>query len=132
MPEADGALRGLLTLAVVVLALAFPFVASGYHIYQGSQVLILAIALLGLNLLTGFNGQISLGHGAFFRHRRLRRGDPDNEVWPAVLGGHTGRELGVLHCRLSVRFSRAQVRRPLSRARHFRPRGRDPPDSELH
>ena len=47
-------------------ALAFPFLASGYHLYQGAQVLILAIALLGLNLLTGFNGQISLGHGAFF------------------------------------------------------------------
>jgi branched-chain amino acid transport system permease protein len=29
-------------------------------------VFILAIALLGLNLLTGFNGQLSLGHGAFF------------------------------------------------------------------
>jgi branched-chain amino acid transport system permease protein len=29
-------------------------------------VLILAIALVGLNLLTGVNGQISLGHGAFF------------------------------------------------------------------
>ena len=29
-------------------------------------MLIFAIALLGLNLLTGFNGQISLGHGAFF------------------------------------------------------------------
>src|SRR5690606_3328033 len=25
-----------------------------------------AIALLGLNILTGYNGQISLGHGAFF------------------------------------------------------------------
>ena len=39
---------------------------SGYHTFQWSQVLIYAIALLGLNLLTGFNGQISLGHGAFF------------------------------------------------------------------
>ena len=66
MADADGALRVLVTLAVAVIALAFPFVASGYHTYQGSQVLILAIALLGLNLLTGFNGQISLGHGAFF------------------------------------------------------------------
>ena len=55
-----------MTLAVFVAALAFPFLASGYHLYQGAQVLILAIALLGLNLLTGFNGQISLGHGAFF------------------------------------------------------------------
>src|SRR5277367_6384512 len=69
MADADGALGALGALvatAVGVFALAFPFVASGYHIYQGAQVLILAIALLGLNLLTGFNGQISLGHGAFF------------------------------------------------------------------
>jgi len=29
-------------------------------------MMIAAIAVLGLNLLTGFNGQISLGHGAFY------------------------------------------------------------------
>ena len=61
-----GALRLIVTLAVFAGALAFPFLATGYHIYQGAQVLIFAIALLGLNLLTGFNGQLSLGHGAFF------------------------------------------------------------------
>ena len=66
MVDADRALGAIVAIAVAVFALAFPFVASGYHIYQGAQVLILAIALLGLNLLTGFNGQISLGHGAFF------------------------------------------------------------------
>ena len=66
MADADNALGALVAIAVGIFALAFPFVASGYHIYQGAQVLILAIALLGLNLLTGFNGQISLGHGAFF------------------------------------------------------------------
>jgi len=59
-------MRLIVTLAVFAVGLAFAFLASGYHLYQGSQVLILAIALLGLNLLTGFNGQISLGHGAFF------------------------------------------------------------------
>ena len=48
------------------VALGLPFVASGYHLFQFSQVLIYAIALLGLNLLTGYNGQISLGHGAFY------------------------------------------------------------------
>jgi branched-chain amino acid transport system permease protein len=64
--NADGAFGGLVAIAVGIVALALPFAASGYHIYQGEQVLILAIALLGLNLLTGFNGQISLGHGAFF------------------------------------------------------------------
>lgn len=31
-----------------------------------SQAIFLAIAAMGLNLLTGFNGQISIGHGAFF------------------------------------------------------------------
>jgi len=52
--------------AALVLAVAIPFVASGYHTFQFTQVLIYAIALLGLNLLTGYNGQISLGHGAFY------------------------------------------------------------------
>jgi len=66
MADADRAPEALITLAVALVALAFPFVASGYHIYQGAQVLIYAVALIGLNLLTGFNGQISLGHGAFF------------------------------------------------------------------
>ena len=53
-------------LIVALVALALPVYASGYHLYQFSQVLIYAIALVGLNLLTGYNGQISLGHGAFF------------------------------------------------------------------
>src|ERR1700675_3203046 len=66
MADADGALSAFVAIAVGIFALAFPFIASGYHTYQGAQVLILAIPLLGLNLLTGFNGQISLGHGAFF------------------------------------------------------------------
>src|ERR1700734_533908 len=50
----------------LIFAATAPFWMSGYHLYQFSQVLIYAIALLGLNLLTGYNGQLSLGHGAFF------------------------------------------------------------------
>jgi branched-chain amino acid transport system permease protein len=52
----------------VILAIAciLPFAVSGYRVSQFSQVLIYAIAMLGLNILTGFNGQISLGHGAFY------------------------------------------------------------------
>jgi branched-chain amino acid transport system permease protein len=53
-------------LLVALSALGLPFLASGYHLFQFAQVLIYAIALLGLNLLTGYNGQISLGHGAFY------------------------------------------------------------------
>jgi branched-chain amino acid transport system permease protein len=39
---------------------------SSFTYLQLSLMMVFAIAVLGLNLLTGFNGQISLGHGAFF------------------------------------------------------------------
>jgi branched-chain amino acid transport system permease protein len=52
--------------AILAIACFLPFAVSGYHLSQFSQVLIYAIAMLGLNILTGFNGQISLGHGAFY------------------------------------------------------------------
>jgi len=51
---------------LLVLALALPFVVSNYRSFQFTLVLAYAIALLGLNILTGYNGQISLGHGAFY------------------------------------------------------------------
>src|SRR5215469_5197064 len=50
----------------VALACALPLVSSDYTVFQFSQVCSYAIALLGLNILTGYNGQISLGHGAFY------------------------------------------------------------------
>ena len=52
--------------AILAIACILPFAVSGYHASQFSQALIYAIAMLGLNILTGFNGQISLGHGAFY------------------------------------------------------------------
>jgi branched-chain amino acid transport system permease protein len=51
---------------VLVAACALPFLLSGFRAFQFTQVCIYAIALLGLNILTGYNGQISLGHGAFY------------------------------------------------------------------
>jgi len=52
--------------AILAIAGILPFAVSGYRLSQFSQVLIYAIAMLGLNILTGFSGQISLGHGAFY------------------------------------------------------------------
>ncbi len=52
--------------AVLAVACVLPFVVSEYRTFQFTLVLVYAIALLGLNILTGFNGQISLGHGAFY------------------------------------------------------------------
>lgn len=56
----------LLPLLLFALACALPFLVSDYRTFQLTMVLVYAIALLGLNILTGFNGQISLGHGAFY------------------------------------------------------------------
>ena len=54
-------LTALLSLAAVV-----PFVVGDFQLFKLTNVLIYAIALLGLNILVGYNGQISLGHGAFY------------------------------------------------------------------
>jgi branched-chain amino acid transport system permease protein len=53
---------------VLVLLAAIVPVAwfTDYHLFQLTMVVVYAIAILGLALLTGFNGQISLGHGAFY------------------------------------------------------------------
>jgi branched-chain amino acid transport system permease protein len=59
-------LRLPLVALLIVIACALPFLMSGFRLYQFTQVFIYAIALLGLNMLTGYNGQISLGHGAFY------------------------------------------------------------------
>ena len=43
-----------------------PFLVKNYRVFQFNLVLVYAVAILGLNILTGFNGQFSLGHGAFY------------------------------------------------------------------
>src|SRR5437764_15452686 len=49
-----------------LFALLFvPLIASDYQVYVLDTVLIACIGALGLNLLTGYAGQISIGHGAF-------------------------------------------------------------------
>lgn len=57
------ALVSLLVVAAVLTLL--PFILSDYNIYLASIVGIFFIAVLGLNILTGYTGQISIGHGAF-------------------------------------------------------------------
>ena len=54
-------------LAVVVACLLLvPALFPDFLVYQFSVVLTYAIAILGLNLLMGFNGQISVAQGVFF------------------------------------------------------------------
>ena len=58
--------RHLIIGAAIVIALVIPFVTKSFVIFQLTEVLIYGLAILGLNLLTGFNGQFSLGHSAFY------------------------------------------------------------------
>src|SRR6185437_10729226 len=54
-------------LAALLAALcALPFLLSNFSVFQLTLVMAYAIVLVGLNMLTGYNGQISLGHGAFY------------------------------------------------------------------
>jgi branched-chain amino acid transport system permease protein len=57
------ALASLLVVAAVLCLL--PFILSDYNISLAAQVGIFFIGVLGLNILTGYTGQISIGHGAF-------------------------------------------------------------------
>jgi len=69
MPSASasldwGRLGGVLL--VLAIAIALPFFTSDYRLFQATMALIMAIAVLGLNMLVGYNGQLSLGHGAIY------------------------------------------------------------------
>ncbi len=51
---------------IAIALLVLPFLFKNYRVFQFNLVLVYAVAILGLNILTGFNGQFSLGHGAFY------------------------------------------------------------------
>jgi len=57
--------RNMAILGVVLVCFA-PLVLSGYWLSILIQIGIFGIAALGLNILVGFTGQISIGHAAFF------------------------------------------------------------------
>jgi branched-chain amino acid transport system permease protein len=61
----SSALHGLVVAAAVVLIALLPQFTGEFRLGQFTYVAIYSIALLGLNILTGYNGQISLGHAAF-------------------------------------------------------------------
>ena len=55
-----------LCVGLVLLFGVAPFISSPIVLYTLNRIGIYTIAAVGLNLLVGFTGQISLGHGAFF------------------------------------------------------------------
>ena len=58
--------RLIVILASIAVAALIPFLFKSFVVFQLTQVMVYALAILGLNVLTGFNGQFSLGHSAFY------------------------------------------------------------------
>jgi branched-chain amino acid transport system permease protein len=57
--------RVLIAILAVLVVVWLPSQMSAYHQLEGAGVAVFFIAVLGLNILSGYTGQISLGHGAF-------------------------------------------------------------------
>ena len=114
----------LAVLAWLVVAFVPTFLFSDYHLFQLTMVIVYAIAILGLAILTGFNGQISLGPRRVLCHRRLRHRGPDVPVQRALLGDAAGLGDRLRRVRLPDRPAGAAAGRPVSRADHLRARRR--------
>lgn len=73
------------TLAVLLIALAAPFLLSRDLTHLLAMAMVFAISGIGLNLLTGYAGQISLGHPFFMAlgayTAAVLAGTPGNTVW---------------------------------------------------
>jgi branched-chain amino acid transport system permease protein len=59
-------LRSIHTIWIAAVLVIVPFLFEDFTVFQINLMLVYAIAVLGLNVLTGYGGQISLGHGAFY------------------------------------------------------------------
>src|SRR3546814_18065306 len=58
--------RNALAVLLLIASLALPLFLDGFLVFQLTLALISILAVLGLNILMGYTGQISLGHGAFY------------------------------------------------------------------
>ncbi|NWF93340.1 MAG: branched-chain amino acid ABC transporter permease [Syntrophaceae bacterium] len=58
--------RFWLLVGLLILFVVIPFLSKPYLLYVINHIGMAAIAAIGLNILIGYTGQISLGHGAFF------------------------------------------------------------------
>ena len=116
--------------AGLVLAVILPFVIKNFLLFQMTLAVIYAIAILGLNLLTGFNGQFSLGHSAFYAI---------GAYTAAILMDRTGMAYywtlpiaGVICLMsLSVRYAGAAARRHLSGTGDVRARSCNAADPQV-
>ena len=91
--------RAIAVAAALALACYLPFYVSEYRTFQFSLVLLYATALLGLTVLTGRAGLVSIGHGAFVAIGAYAAGiamrEWSFEYWMAIpFGGLVGFLMG--------------------------------------
>ena len=53
------------TCVFIILLVVLPFIVSPYHLHILNLIILASIGALALNMLTGYTGIISLGHGGF-------------------------------------------------------------------
>ena len=53
-------------LMLIAALITFPFIAPNYYVYMANYMAINVVVTVGLNILVGYTGQISLGHAGFF------------------------------------------------------------------
>ena len=75
---------------LIALALVFPLVAQNeYQVYVMASAFVWAIAVYGLNIITGYCGQLNLAHGGFFALGAYTLGlltaDYSWSYWPAFV-----------------------------------------------
>ena len=117
-------------LVLLAIALVLPAMLKGFVVFQLTQTMVYAIAILGLNLLTGINGQFSLGHSAFYAIGAYTAAILMEHAGVGYVMDAAGRGASVLHRRVPVRSAGASARWRLSRARDLRARGGDAAASE--
>ncbi|MEX0603968.1 MAG: branched-chain amino acid ABC transporter permease [Marinobacter sp.] len=101
-------------MAMLAFALAFPFLAANeYQVYVMATAFIWAIAVYGLNIITGYCGQLNLAHGGFFAIGAYTLGlltaDYGWSFWPAfvsalVVTAVLGFLVGVVSLRLKEHY----------------------------
>jgi branched-chain amino acid transport system permease protein len=96
--------------ALVVVAAVLPHFISDYHALEWATVGTYFIALLGLNVLTGHSGQISLGHGAFmavggYTSAILMAHHGVRDLWTIPLAGLVAGGAGLLFGLPALRLS---------------------------
>lgn len=58
-------MKKLVTIAAIGLIIGLLFISESFMLMIFSSIIIFGIAALGLNILNGYTGQVSIGHGAF-------------------------------------------------------------------